>query len=82
MGDAKLARRIRVHLHVGRGTELVEIADLAGARARVKMLHHPAAVEPERILAVGAFVVVHERQGDQFGAAVWVLEFSVGVEAR
>ena len=80
--DAEARGRVRIHFHVRRRAKLVEVADLAGARARVEMLHHPAAVEPERVLRVRAFVVVHERQRDEPGLAVRVLELAVGVETR
>ena len=48
----------------------------------MEVFHHAAAVEPERIIRAGLFVVVDERQRNQVGAAIVGLEFSIHIQAR
>ena len=80
MFDTELLRRIRIHFHIRRRTELVAVADLAGASAGVKMLDHAPGIKPERIFAVRAFVVVNEAYRQQLGAAVIRLELAFSIE--
>ena len=79
--DAEFGGGIRIHLHVRRRAELVAIADLAGTGAGMKVFHHTAGVQPERVFLVRTFVVFKERQGDQPGLAIGKLEFSVCVQS-
>jgi hypothetical protein len=47
----------------------------------MEVLHHTPGIEPERVVLVGPFVVINERQGNQFGLATRGYRFIVGVQS-
>src|SRR5688572_16153444 len=80
MLDAEFFGGVWIHFHERRGTELVAVCNLAGARARVKVFNEAPAVEPEWELVVGLFVIVLEAHGNQIGLAVWSRKFAIAVQ--